>query len=552
MTDRGAPAEREPHAGISLTRATAVMSAGTTLSRLTGFLRLSVMAWAIGGVESKVPDTYNLANNLPNVVYQLILGEILATVFVPIFVEYLTTRKRDDAWRLASTILNIAVVAAVALVVLTVLVAPWLIKLYTFRAPPGLREQQNETGAFLLRIFMPQMIFYAAGAVLTGLLNAHRRFAAPMFAPVLNNLIVAATFVAFRVKNPGGVLQLNDLTTADKLLLGGGTTLGVVAMTVVLWPAVRRLPGRYVPTAWAWRHPAIRHVGSLAKYSLAFVAINQVGLWIVFALANRVVGGVTAFLGAYTLYQLPDGIFAVSVFTALVPALSEHHVRNDRSSFIQDLSTGTRMTSFIVLPAAAGFVAMAVPIVRLLLEHGVFSAGSTELFADTLALMALGLGGFAIFQQQTRALYARQDTRSPWLINFWATLFNIVANFPLFALLGVPGLGLAHAISYLLAAWLGGMLLRRTLGGIDGRRLAISHAKIVAGSLLTGVAAWSASRGVASVVDTGTLPGQIAEVVAGVAAGIAAYLIAGLALRMEEMRPFVRTFGKRFMRGSRT
>ncbi len=559
MSEADRPAAPEPaapeapdlHAGISLTRATAVMSVGTTLSRATGFVRLSVMAWAIGGVESKVPDTYNLANNLPNVVYQLILGEILATVFVPVFVEYLTTRDRDESWRLASTILNLAVVAAAALVVVTVLAAPWLIRMYTFRAPEPLRSQQNEIGAFLLRLLMPQMIFYAAGAVLTGLLTAHRRFAPPMFAPVLNNVIVAATFVAFRIKNPEGILQLTDLTTADKLLLGGGTTLGVVVMTLILWPYIRQLPGRYSFRAWEWRHPAVRRVGHLAKYSLAFVAINQVGLWMVFALANRVNGGVTAFLGAYALYQLPYGIFAVSVFTALIPALSAHHVRGDRTSFIRDLSTGTRMTSFVVLPAAAGFVALATPIVRLLLEHGVFSRGSTELLADTLAFMALGLGGFAVFQQQTRALYARQDTRTPWLINFWSTAFNIVVNFPLFAALGVPGLALGHAASYLLAAVIGGAILRRKLGGIDGRRVAVSHAKILGASAATGAVAWAASRAVADAVDTTALSGQMLEVAAGVASGIAVYAGLAVLLRMEESRPLVRTVLARFVRGSR-
>jgi len=181
----------------SLMRATAVMSAGTALSRVTGFLRLAVIAWAIGGVESKLPDTYNLANNMPNIVYQLVLGEILATLFVPIFVDYMTTRPKKEAWRLASTILNLAVVIATAVSVIAVLLAPWIIKMYTFRLHGTLRMRQEEVGTFLLRLLLPQMIFYAAGAVLTGLLSAHRRFAAPTFAPVLNNVIVMATFFLY-------------------------------------------------------------------------------------------------------------------------------------------------------------------------------------------------------------------------------------------------------------------------------------------------------------------------------------------------------------------
>jgi putative peptidoglycan lipid II flippase len=532
---------------VSLARATAVMSAGTALSRITGFLRLSVMAWAIGGVESKLPDTYNLANQLPNIVYQLVLGEILATVFVPVFVEYITTRDREESWRLASTILNLAFVIAFAVSAITVFLAPWIIRIYTFRLHGPQAQLQNDIGAFLLRFFMPQMIFYATGSVLTGLLNAHRKFAVPMFAPVLNNLIVMGTFVAFHIQHPRGI-GLESLTSGDKVLLGGGTTAGVIAMTVVLWPFVRKLPGRYRPHAWDWRHPAVRHVGGLAKYSFGFVIINQVGLFVVLVLANGVPGGVTSFLSAYTLYQLPYGIFAVSVFTALVPSLSEHHVRSDPESFRRDLSLGLRTTSFIVLPAAAGFIALSQPIVRLLLQHGVFTGQSTKLFADTLVLMAIGLAGFSAFQQQTRAFYSRQDTRTPWIVNFWATAFNIAANFPLYAWLGVPGLALAHALSYLVAAAFGGVVLRRRIGGIDGRRLLDSHVRILVASTATGFAAWGSALAIGSAVATDRLAGQFAQVFGAIAAGLLTYGGLAALLRLDEFRPLVRAVAGRFAR----
>jgi putative peptidoglycan lipid II flippase len=533
----------------ALTRATAVMSVGTGLSRLTGFLRLAVMAWAIGGAETKLPDTYNLANTMPNIVYQLVLGEILATLFVPIFVEHLATRAKDEAWKLASTILNIAIVVAAAVSAIAVLLAPWIIKIYTFRVDGAERIQQEQVGAFLLRLLLPQMIFYAAGAVLTGLLNAHRRFALPMFAPILNNLIVMATFVAFRLRHSGRAIDLADLTTADKLLLGGGTTLGVIAMTMVLWPFVLKLKDqRYSPREFDWRNPAIRHVGNLAKYSLAYVVVNQIGLWIVYALANGVRGGVTAYQSSFILYQLPYGIFAVSVFTALVPTLSEHHVRGDPEAFRRDLSLGLRTTMFIVAPAAAGFVVLAHPIVRLLLEHGVFGAGSTELFADTFLLMAVGLVAYAAFQQLMRASYARQDTRTPWIVNSLAVGANVVLAFPLFAWLDVPGLALAHAISYVFAAILGGVVLRRQIGGLDERRLASSGLRIAFASAASAALAWLVAKGVGEVVDTGTLAGQVLQVGGAVGAALILYGALAAALRLDEFRPLLRMVTGRFAR----
>ena len=531
-------------------RSTAVMSVGTALSRVTGFLRLAVIAWAIGGAESKLPDTYNLANNMPNIVYQLVLGEILATLFVPIFVDYMTTRAKDEAWRIASTILNLAIVLAAAVSAVAVLLAPWIIKIYTFRLHGADRIAQQQVGAFLLRLLLPQMIFYAAGAVLTGLLNAHRRFAVPMFAPLLNNLIVMATFVIFRALHPHGIPTLNTLSTGDKLLLGGGTTLGVVVMTMVLWPFVLRLKDqRYSPRQFDVHNPAIRHVGSLAKWSLGYVIVNQIGLWVVYALANGVAGGVTAYQASFILYQLPYGIFAVSVFTALVPILSEHHVRRDVPAFRDDLSLGVRTTLFIVLPASAGFVALSHPIVRLLLQHGVFSAKSTTLFADTFLLMSFGLAAYAVFMQLMRACYARQDTKTPWIVNSLAVTFNVALSIPMFIWLHVPGLGLAHAVSYIFAALLGAYALRRQLGGLDGARIAASTARIGVASVAAAAGAWLFARAVAPPSAVLGLGRQLLQVGGAIVVGLAIYAGLAVAFRVDEFRPLVRMVSGRFGRG---
>ena len=528
-------------------RATAVMSVGTTLSRLTGFARIGIMAWAIGGAESKLPDTYNLANSLPNIVYQLVLGEILATVFVPVFVEYIKTKAQDEAWRLASTILNAAFVVAFVFSALTMLAAPWIIKIYTFRVQnPVVRAQMESTGAFFMRIFMPQMIFYATGAVLSGLLTAHRRFAPPMFAPLLNNIIVAATFITFHFVHGNRPIRLETLTGAEKWLLAGGTTLGVVVFTSILWPFVRRLPGTYRLRSLNLKHPAIRRVGTLAKYSLGYVVVNQIGLWVVYMLADQTTGGISAFQAAFILYQLPYGIFAVSVMTALIPGLAEHHLHGDTKRFGEDLSLGLRTTAFIVFPAAAGFIALGRPIVRLLLEHGVFKADSTKLFADTFAMMAIGLVFYAAFQQIMRAFYARQDTKTPWVVNIVSVGVNIAVDLPLYQLMGVPGLALGHAISYIVAAGHGGLLIRRQLGAIDGKRLLSAHARIASAAAVTGVGAWLVSRELEATLGVRTLATQMIQVGASLVTGLILYAALASALHLEEFRPLLRILTGRF------
>lgn len=515
-------------------RETAVMSVGTALSRITGFGRIAAMAWAIGGTESKLPDTYNIANSMSNVVYQLVIGEVLATIFVPIFVQHIKTKKRDESWQLASSILNISILLSTLFVVATVLAAPWIIKIYTFRIDdPLLRLQQEQVGAFLLRLIMPQMIFYSIGAVLTGLLNANRRFAAPMFAPLLNNLIVIGTFVTFRMTHGTSVPALDGLTTFDKVLLGGGTTLGVVVMTLALWPSIRQLKGTWNPRLFAWRHPAIRHVGSLARFSLAYVLVNQVGLWVVTMLANQTQGGVSAYQAAWILYQLPYGIFAVSVMTALMPRMSAHHVEGDTAAVRRVVSQGLRTTAFIVIPASAGLVALSRPLIRLLLERGIFTGASTTLYAQTFVFMALGLAFYAAFQQIMRAFYAMQDTKTPWAVNMVCVGTNIATAIPLYNEWGVPGLGLSHAICYFAGAIVGGAILRKRLGGIDGGALLRAHVKIGVASVITGLAAWQIARA----LEGPTVMANLFQVTVAVLGGLVLY--GGLArmLGIEEFAP---------------
>ena len=273
-------------------RNTAVMSVGTALSRVTGFLRLSAMAYALGIAETRLADAYNIANITPNIIYELALGGILSSVFVPVFVEWLQSRGREAAWDVARKVLGIAAVSLSIICVLGIVLAPWIIRLYTVGVPAGQRQLVQDLASFFLRWFMPQIVFYGIGAVATGLLNAHRRFAVPMFAPILNNLIVIATFLTFAAMSHPGQAVL--ATGPQKLVLAVGTTLGVVAMTVALWPSLRRLGFRF---RWRsrWLDEAVIRIAHLAKWVVVYVVANQLGYLVVLILAARVKGGYTAY-----------------------------------------------------------------------------------------------------------------------------------------------------------------------------------------------------------------------------------------------------------------
>jgi putative peptidoglycan lipid II flippase len=530
-----------------MVRSTAAMSVGTALSRLTGFIRVAAMAFALGVAETRLADSYNVANNLPNIVYELVLGGVLTSVLVPVFVEY-ALRDREERAEAVRATMTATLVVLGAVMVVGMIAAPWIIRLYTFRIPDeGDRLAVQELSTFFLWFFMPQIVLYGLGAVATGFLNAQRRFAVPMFAPILNNLVVIGTFLLFAALTGGRTVSPAGVSGTQKLVLALGTTGGVAAMTVALWPSLRRVGFRW---RWRldWRHPAVRKLIRLSGWVAVYVALNQLGLLVVIVLAGQEQGGYTAYQAAFIFFQLPHAIFAVSIMTALLPSLSVDWDRGDRVEFRQTLARGIRASAFVVVPAAAGYLALAGPIVRLLLEHGVAGAESTELVAGVLRFFVLGLFSFSAFMLFLRAFYAMEDTRTPAVINLFAVGVNVAANLALFPAMGVEGLALGHAIAYTFAAVTAGLLLRRRLGGLEGRAMAAGLAKIVAAAAATGLAAWGAAQLMAGLVATDTLAGHVAQVGTGVLAGLIIFLGAALLLRVEEFELVKRTLLARLRR----
>jgi len=511
------------------------MSVGTALSRLTGFLRVAAMAFALGVTENRLADAYNVANTTPNIVYELALGGILSSVFVPVFVGRMAKGGRDAAWHTARAVMTIALIVLGTIAVVGIVFSGAIIHLYTFRVEGPQAEAERQLASFLLKWFMPQIIFYGFGAgIATGLLNAHRRFAAPMFAPILNNLIVTATFFVFAALPGPSLPSPTAITSAQRLVLAMGTTLGVVAMTLALWPSLRRLGFR-----WRWtfdlRDPGLRRLVRLSGWALLYVVVNQLGLLVVIVLAASVQGGYTAYTAAFIFFQLPYAIFAVSIMTALLPSLSGLWAGGERDSFRVQLAQGVRGTAFIVVPAALGYVALAVPIVRLLLQHGVMQARSTELVAGVLQVFSVGLFSFSAFQVFLRAFYAMQDTRTPALINVVAVAINTLVNLLYFRYLRVEGLALGHATAYTFAAITSAVILRRRMGGFEGRRLGVALGQVAVGGIAAGAAAWLVARAVEATLGNVSLAAQLTQVIGGIAGGLGAFVAVALAFRMQEL-----------------
>jgi putative peptidoglycan lipid II flippase len=423
-----------------------------------------------------------------------------------------------------------------AIMVVTMVAAPWIVRLYTLRVTGPEAEAERELATFLLRWFMPQIVFYGVGAVAIGLLNAHRRFAVPMFAPILNNLIVVATFVTFAAISGTDPRTPGNITTAQRYVLAIGTTFGVVAMTAVLWPAMRTIGFRF---RWRlrWRDEAVVRIARLALWTFVYVMVNQLGLFVVIVLAGGDSGGYTAYTAAFILFQLPHAIFAVSIFTALVPAMSSRWSERDITGFRAFLAQGIRATAFILIPAALGYLALATPIVRLLLQHGQTGPKDTRLIAGILTLFAVGLFSFSTFQLLLRAFYSMQDTRTPALINVAAVALNTGVNFLYFFAfdLGVKGLALGSATAYTFASIVAVAVIRKRLGGIEGRRILSGIGRTLVAATATAATAWLAGRLIGRALGTAGLLTQAIQVVGAVGAGLLVFAALALILRIEEV-----------------
>ncbi|MEO5678865.1 MAG: murein biosynthesis integral membrane protein MurJ [Acidimicrobiales bacterium] len=548
----------------SLARATGVMAAGTALSRVTGFGRNIALAVAIG--QNRLSDTYNLANTTPNIIYELLLGGVLSATLVPLFVDLLARTDRGGteakaAWHDISAVVTLAVAASVAAAIAFALAAPLVVSLYF-----GDRTaDQRAVGTGLVRLFALQVVAYGAIALSTALLNARRRFAAPMFAPIANNLVVIATILLLpRVARS---LDLASFRHDGRAIafLGLGTTLGVVAMAAV---QVGRLPAAGVigrrgglrPT-WDLRARSIRQVVGLSGWTLGVVVANQVALLVVLRLAAGRDGGPTAYMTALVFFLLPHGVYAVSVITALQPDMAERWTAGDRAGLGEQVGTGLRTILAVIVPAGVGLALVALPLVRTLLQHGRFDAGDTRLTAGTLACLALGLPGFSAFLFLTRVWQSMQDTRTMFLLYVGENGVNVVLALALFPRFGIPGLAAAYGAAYTLASLGTLVVLARRLpaGSLTGAAVPTARhggpfgpfaLRLVGATAALAAAVAAAMAAVGAMLDGGTR--SAGQLLVAVPVGATAFLAAAAALGLREPLALVQPILRRLRRGQAT
>ena len=486
---------------MGLAQAAVMITVVTVVARAVGFGRVLVFARTVG--PTCLGDAYYTANTIPNIVFEIVAGGALASLVVPVLAGAVDRGDTATARQSASALMTWAVVLLVPLALLGVLLAhPLMALLVGGGHPPCSRDGLVDVGARMLVVFMPQVVLYGVGIVLTGILQAHRRFLGPALAPLLSSLVVIGAYLAYGAVSSAARESLRNLPLTQELLLSVGTTGGVVALSLPLLVPLRRTPIRLRPTL-SFPPGVAAQVRRLAYSGAAVLAGQQIATAVVLRLANTggTSGAVVLYNLAWTVYLVPWAVLAVPIATSAFPTLSARHEAGEHQAYAQLAAGATRAVVLVTAAAAAVLVAAAAPTARVLVLGARGGVDPAQL-AWAIAAFAPGLLGYGLLAHVSRALYARGDARSPATaaVSGWATV--IVADIVLVNLVPrdwvAAGLGLGNSIGMTVAGVVLLVALARATGGLGLRGLGRAGLAGAIGAAVAGGAGAGVSAAVGS------------------------------------------------------
>ncbi len=550
----GAPTAPDDVAGMKtartsgVVRAGAVMAVATLVSRITGFLaKVVILAFLGFGV---VNDAYTIANTLPNIIFELLIGGVLTSVAIPLLSRARSDPDGGDGY--TQRLMTMAFVGLIAATGLAIAAAPLLTRLY-LSGDGGVVDRDLANG--LAMLLLPQIFFYGIAALFGAILNTKEKFGVPAWAPVANNLVVICIGLAliFTPQDPANIAAdgsaLAGLSRAQFLILGVGTTAGIAVQALVMVPSLLRAGFRF---RWRWGGDRrLLEAGQLMLWAVVYVLISQAGYIVVTRVASaNIEGGISLYAFASLLFQLPYGIIGVSILTAIMPRMSRHAAAGKYELMKDDASLGNRLSIVALVPVAAGMVVLAVPLAIVGSYYGQVSLDDVVILAGTLTALAVGLVPFAVTLMQMRVFYAMKDARTPALINLVMVGVRIpllIACVNLTPALIVPGMALGTTVSYLVGAIVGEVWLRRRYGPMATRRTLVTFGKMV---LASAVGALTALALGALITDgsVDTLGEALVKIVIVAPVGLLVIALLAVLLRVEELDPFRRRLLARLRR----
>ena len=499
--------------------AAVVVASATGISRVTGVGRQILTASAYG---VSVPlNTFTSVSVIPNLISQLVADAAVSSAFVPVFTSLFARGERERAYRLASSLLSFMTIVVGAVTVALVFGAP--IVVHVFYPEFTHSAYVYHLAVSLLRVLLPTVLLFAISGVVIGVLYSYERFTMPAVVSIVWNLVIIAFIALFSSSHSLGIYAL-----------AWGTLAGTVAEVVLLIAAVRRVDLKW-QLSFQWRDPLLRRVLVLMVPVTITLGILNFNALVDFFFAQFVSNHAAAEINyAFRLYQLPQGMFAITIGTVLFPTLSRYAAAHDIDSFRDTLSLGVRQIFFVSLPFVAWFVAVPHSIVQLIYQHGAFAAADTVAVAPILAYFTLGMAFANVNVMFNRGF---QSLQRPWLPLYVALInlgLNALLDWALYPPLGARGIVLSTSIVSLFNFVALLALMRRQIGRVDGRRILLSLARILTCSAALAAVSLALWHGLHGVADSGLL-GLFAVVVAVFGGGGLVYLAAARALRVEEL-----------------
>jgi putative peptidoglycan lipid II flippase len=471
-----------------LFRASSIMALGTILSRITGFFR-AILAVAVLGT-ALLADTYNVANTMPNILYNLLVGGALTAIFVPQLVRSFNDEDGGEGFasRLVTTISGILLV----LVALGILFAPALVRLYAPEFSDLGFEQEQAIAVAFTRYCLPQIFFLGLFTMLGQVANARGSFAPLMWAPIANNLVVIAVFGGFLALQRN--ISVGNISDFQVQLLGWGTTAGVVIQALILIPVVKRSGIKLRPVF------GVKGLGksfSLAGWTLIYVLISQLGYLVTVNVATAAAVrsakagistgvGFTPYTSAYYIMLLPYSIVTISIVTALLPHLSKLAIEKKVEDVRLQLIRAIKMVGVVTVPSAIALIFFG-PLMTEVLYMGI-SLDDSRYIGYVLAALGLGLVPFSINLILVRGFNAFEDTKtqviSIFIINVISVLFSYLFLWKLDSDVVTIGLGLAFSISYIVGLSITLKLIKKHVGTLSIKDFARQHLTLFLASLL--------------------------------------------------------------------
>jgi putative peptidoglycan lipid II flippase len=506
-----------------LARSAGIFGLATITSRILGLARDQVIAFYFGAGDAN--DAFRVASRLPNLVRDLFAEGAMSAAFVPTFTRQLTLQGRERSWRLASSVINALLLVTGAIVVLGIVFAEPLVRLFAseFSEVPG----KIELTIYLTRIIFPFLTLVAVAAVLMGMLNSLGHFFIPALSPAMFNVAVIVMSLAL-------IPFSSSLGVQPITIVAIATLVGGLGQLLIQWPPLRREGFRY-RFVLDFRDEGLHRVLLLMGPGTIGMAATQINVFVNTVLATGEGTGAVSWLDfAFRLMYLPIGLFGVSIATAATPAISRMVAEQDFARIRATLASALGLMFFLNLPATIGLIVLARPIVEVIFEHGSFTAADTMATAAALQLYAIGLVGYSVVRIISPTFYAVGRSRIPVIVSAGSVIVNVILNVALVRVLGYRGLALGTSITAIINASVQLFLLRREIHGLDGSRMAASLVRVLAASAVMGAVTWAAHAFTLGVLPGEALSLQMIRLLITIVVSLAALAAVAQLLRIQE------------------